>query len=309
MKRLTLLLFCVLVMSNIWARPYVTQTHSAGSSFELSVGAGYGTLGYGTQDAQTLSAKNVGSWSATAHVGYNYFFVEWVGIGIGVDYTRYGSVMQLDGTMQWNGVGDTDGEKYQHTLSLSPWKETQQVGYLEPSVAIKLSIPAGSIYVIGEVGGKYGLALHSEYTGSGTLTHTGYYKPWDLTLENIDAHGFYTTKDYHPKGALDKPDGKFSIYGKVGVLIPLIEHLDLMAQVYGQYALTGSAVGGDIMPGYLHDMDGMEEAHYFMSDYSSWTKSPLVTGTIKPWVVGLEVGIRYTIPHVKNKHCVCHWVE
>lgn len=289
--------------------------HSRGHSFEFSVGAGYGSLGYGLQSVEGvpmmdgLEAKVTGDWAASAHLGYNYFFVEWVGIGVGVDVTRLGSRLSLNGTQKWQNVWDTDTpqEQYDHIMTLSSWREIQQTYYLEIPVALKFSVPTGPLFIIGEVGGKYGIPLAANYSASGVTTHVGYYPNTNSTLQNEPPHGFYTQDSYQPKGDLLKPTNRFAVYGKLGVLIPLVDQLDLMVQAYGQYSVTGSAIGGESVPGYQKDMPDMQVAHYFMSDYTTYLQSPLTTEkTLRPWMVGLEVGIRYTIPHsTRAKLCPC----
>lgn len=305
-----LFILSLLVISTGTMAQYRKAAHSAGSSFELAIGGGYGSLGYGVASTETMQAKNLGDWAASAHIGYNYFFSEWVGIGVGVDVTRIGSTLRLEGEQTWTRVTDTDGERYDHVLRLSPWRETQQAVYLEPSLAIKTSIPAGDIYVIAEVGAKYALPVLSGYYAKGELTHTGYYKPWDLTLSDMAPHGFYTEDAYRPKGDIVKPEWRIAVFAKAGVLIPLVEHLDLMVQAYGQYSVTSSAIGGENVPGFRQDREGMTDAHYFMPDYTSYTGSALVNGGYRPWMVGAEIGLRYTIPHGKAaKNCHCRIIE
>lgn len=310
----------VLILLLAWsvglsAAGYANQKdHSRGSAFELGIGAGYGSLGYqASQVPEGWTNTTAGRPSGMIHVGYACFFSEYVGLSLGVDFTRYGSADRISGTMLWRDVVDTDdylgfgaGEKYDHRLSIDKWREIQSISYVEVPLSLKFSAPANGVYVIGEVGAKLGVPVLRNYYGSGSLTHSGYYPYGNVTLQNIAGHGFYTEKNYHPAGTFENNTLKWSVFAKLGVAIPLVERLDLTVQALGQYAFDGRNVGGGLeMPGFRDDREGFADAHYFMESYSSVLASRLVTGTVKPWHVGLEIGIRYTIPHSKKLPCRC----
>ena len=277
------------------------------SAFELGLGAGYGTLGYKAgENLPTMNITTSGSWSMTGHVGYSFFFCDYVGIGVGADITRHGQSAKLNGEQVWSDVTDTDGELYTHHTRLDGWKENQQTWYIEVPVSLKFNIPAGPIYVLAELGGKYGLPISSSYNGSGDITHYGVYGPWALELRDMPDHGYYTESGYRPSEKMEGLKNRWSVFGKVGVGIPLNDWLDLTAQVYGQYALTSiGEAGGTENLGFLGDRAGQEKAHYFMSDYASITKTNLVNGQMKPWNIGVEIGLRFVIEHRKKECWPC----
>lgn len=313
-KRVLLILILAACTTVLSAKGYsMKKYHSRGSAFELAVGGGYGSLGYQAFEVEKPWTNTVsGRPSGYVHFAYDYFFCEYVGLSLGADFTRYGSALRFSGLQQWNDVVDTDnflgfgiGEKYNHILMINKWQEIQSVSYVEVPLSLKFSAPAGEVYVIGEVGAKLGIPVLRSYHGKGSLTHTGYYEPWNLTLDGVYGHGFYTEENYRPSGTFEDKTLKWSVFAKLGVAIPLVEHLDLTVQAFGQYAFTGAQVGGEGVPGFRDDREGFAMAHYFMSPYYTMLASGLAKGVAKPWHAGLELGIRYTIPHRKKMPCMC----
>lgn len=304
-----ILLIAVIALSlPVWAAS--DKTHSRGHSFEVTVGGGYSSLGYKPNTpVNGLTAETFGSYSAQAHIGYNWFFIEYMGIAVGVDAQHYGQSTFLNGIMTWNGVTDTDGERYEHRLGVNNWQEKADYWSIEVPVSVVFSIPVrDKMYITAQVGGKCGLPLSGTYAGSGSLTHSGYYAPWDLTLTDKPNHGFYTEDNFAPKGTLQKKM-YWSLFAKAGVAIPLIDRLDLLAQVYFNYALTNIADAGlNGTVGFRDDRPGQAAVHYFMTDYVNLQNTNVVSDPSKPWSAGLEIGIRYTIPTKKNTNYPCHCV-
>lgn len=318
MKRLLLVISVLFFLLPVWAEK---EGHSRGISFDANLGAGWTTLGYRLQPLSDWSASANGNYGLNGHLGVNFFFSEYIGLGIGADITRFGETLSLTGRMQWDGVTDTDGEKYCHILDVKKWNEQQQYTYVSPQAMLLFAFPVGSLYLTGGLGAEYGFCLTGSFKGSGDLMHTGYYEPWHLTLSNMPPHGFYETKDFHPSGELTNGGAQVALIGRIGVLIPLQEHLDFMINGIFKYAfMTGEAAGnpkysdlgiagGNRPLGFRDDHTGMTEAHYFMNDYTSFMNSDFVGGDIRPLMLGLEIGIRYTLTRKKMHKrvpCLCN---
>lgn len=299
MKRIYILVLAIL--------PSLTFAQQLSSALELGVGGGYSSLGYGAASGvENITSSVSGGFSATAHVGYAFYFCPWVGIGVGADWTLYSGATALSGERVWNGMTDTEGEKYNHHLILDGWKEKQNLHFLEVPLSLRLQSSGNKVRVIGELGAKWGLPIASSFRGGGSVTHYGSYGPWALILRNEPNHGFYTETGYHPSGSVQEVQQKWSLYAKLGVAVPVTDQLYLTAQVYGQYALSDvKKVGGNDLPGFINDRPQMENAHYFMQPYTTALSSSIVQGAIRPWNIGLEVGIRYVMTHRKRECYPC----
>ncbi len=307
-KRIVHIILCAAAVSLTAA----AQNPAKGVSFDVSVGAGYSTLGYKAQDVDALKPNAVGDWGMNAHIGINWFFVDYLGIGIGLDATRYGGGLNLTGKMGWADVTDTDGERYNHTLTLNQWRETQQEWYLAPQFLIHAAIPVQRARVLLSLGAEYAFCLSSTYRGAGTLTHTGYYPFGNLTLHDVPKHGFYTTDMLRPNGRGDDNVQYLSVIGKIGVAIPVAKHLDFTCNLIAKYAVYSSRTreaGGEKEIGFYENQtpvsNAAEDPHWFIPPYAPLTATALTTGKYAPLYVGLEIGIRYTIPQKKRWPCMC----
>ena len=295
----------LLMAATLYAAPHTSHGRH---SFEATLGAGYASLGYPVTDlTDRLASKTIGSYGVQAHIGYNCFFSEYVGLAVGVDAHHYGQRTSLNGILSWNGVTDTDGERYEHILQLKPWTEHQDCWTIEIPLSLVFSIPVRNVLCItAQAGAKFALPLSATWNGHGTLVHSGYYEPWNLTLSDKPNHGFYTEQNFLPKGQWQSRN-YWTLFAKTGVAMPLIEHLELLIQLYAHYALTpvgGESTGQPI--GFRNDRPGQEQNHYFMTEYTPFLLSGVITGPSKPWDLGLEIGIRYTIAQRKTKYpCRC----
>lgn len=281
--------------------------------FDFAGLAGYSSLGYGTEVGIPLLARAESNYSLGAHLGMSVFFGEYVGLSLGGDITRYGGGLGLNGDLRWDGVVDTDGEDYCHVLTINSWRERQFATYVAPQLMLLGQIPAGAVRVSLGVGAEYGFLVGASYKASGLLTHTGYYAPWDLTLKDMPAHGFFTSDALRPSGRLEplshagqlSRGQQLALVAKTGVLIPVAEHWDITLHAVAKYTiLTGSGVGGEQSIGFQEDPD----AHYFIPQYAPLIRTYVACGTMKPWTVGLEVGARYTLSAYKrsgHKKCNC----
>ena len=279
-------------------------------AFDLSLGVGYSTLGYHVQSADMFTANATGSWGMRAGVGVSYFFSDYFGMGIGASLTRFGGGMSLKGSMVWEGVTDTDGERYDHLLQINRWRETQQQLFLAPNLTLQSAFPVGNVRMLLRLGAEYAFSLQASYRGYGELTHTGYYHFGNLTLHDIDKYGFYTTDRFQPSGELDADVQQVSVIGAVGVGIPMAKKIELSIAVEAAYAVWSSAApsaGGQNPIGFHENVSsqGGQDYHYFIPDYVSLTTTSLVNGKIRPFYIGLQVGLRFCILQRKRYPCMC----
>ena len=301
---------------------YGTSTRSGREvSFDVAIGAGYSQLGYNT--AQTdLKTSTIGDYGINAHLGINYFFTTYFGIGVGADFTRYGQSVSLDDNrLVWNDVTDTDaddmvaGERYDHILAIYKWRERQQQLYIAPQLMLMSVVPFSHLSLQIAAGAEYGFCVQSSYRASGDIEHTGFYDKWGLTLYDVPAHGFYRTTGFAPEGNLKDRFAnrqQLSIVGRIGVLIPLTRSLDLCADVLCKYAVytspgTSNIAGGNREVGFHENATdkNVRDPHYFIPEYSTLISTPVVSGKYSPFLTGIEIGIRYRLPLHKSFPCRC----
>lgn len=280
-------------------RPQVEKQISAeevpadkGSSLQFYLGGAYSSLGYNLKDG-----RNLGHAGGEVSIRYAYFFTPEWGLGLGVDFSTYGSRAKMNTTLQWDGQADSDGESYNHRAVTHDWKEDQRT-YM-------LSIPLTAQYqhrfndkvgIFAALGGFVGLPLISNYRlVSGSVEHRGLYPQWDLELYGLNHHDFYTENIGE---AFSKEPHKLSLKQiaagvklDIGAIIPLTKQMDLFAGVYG------SVVCNDIQSG-QHELGWKQTAfsdyrqHAFMPEYQGIANSTY-TNAVRPWAVGIKVGLHF----------------
>lgn len=293
---------------------YSVSGYSLSSFFEISGGGGWSSLGYGLKstDQPALNVSQNGSYGFNAHIGYGLQFTRNIGVGIGVDFARYGATAKIGGQAIWQGVTDTEGEMYNHIALINKWTDRQEIYMLEIPLSLYVRFPiATDVRIYGQIGAKACLPMIGKAHYSGSISHQGEYEPWMMTLTNIPNHGFYTST-VDRKYDLQMSKFTMAAFVKIGIEAPV----DELRYVWIFGAITGSM---HFMPaissspsatiGWRNDTsdETMRQAHSFMSDYTSILNTTLISGHSWPCAVGAEIGIRLRIPHAKRyrSHCRC----
>ena len=274
------------------------------SFFDFSAGAGWSTLTYSLQGApEGLTAKQLGSYNMTFHVGYGMMFNSYVGLGIGVDMSRYGAKAGMKGQMWWNDVTDTDGEKYNHCTSIGYWNDRQELYYVEVPLTLYFAIPTPSaVSVSAELGVKYAYPFIRNASYSGEVTHSGQYPMWGVTLTDMPNHGF-TTEKLNGGDHLGA-EHQIIAFAKVGVLVPLSNRVSLFAHVFGTYGFRG-AISQSAETHELGFRGENDDMHDFMQPASSVLTTNLPEGSFCPVSVGLEIGVRVHLASRSKEPCRC----
>ncbi|MCQ2342012.1 MAG: hypothetical protein MJZ75_00765 [Paludibacteraceae bacterium] len=283
------------------------------SIVELSVGGGWSSLGYklDVADQSLLTAKQPGSYSATAHLGYGLMFNDHIGLGIGADFSHYGAESKLSGTAQWLEVADTEGEIYNHHTDINKWKDQQHIFMVEIPLTLYLQAPlsSGDVRFSGEIGAKVCLPVISNAKYAGELTHTAGYEPWQLVLQDVIGHGFYSSE---MNGNYDlSTKMTVAAFAKIGLESPIDDKQKVwfFGHIYGTYHFMDalSLTDNPNTLGFHNDSEDatMRDAHYFMSDYNGITNTTLMSGKVKPFSIGIEIGLRFKFPHSTKFPCHC----
>lgn len=299
MRNRILIIFLLLGLSlPIAARMY--------SAIELSVGGGWSTLGYKVQPKQAdVTGTNNGSWGAQAHLGYALFFTEHIGLGVGANFSHYGAGASLAGTARWEGVTDTDGERYNHLAVIHSLKDKQDLYLVEIPLTLYFVYPINySLHFNLEAGAKYGIPVMSKASYQADIEHQGDYGIWGLNLNQVGGHGFYREADFHNDYAL-KAQNQISVFLKLGLSYAIQENMQLFGNIYGDYGLMTPFEKGQSDLGFQNDRASMQAAHAFMPAYNGIVATNNISDKSHPVQVGLEIGIRFLFPHKETYSCRC----
>lgn len=265
------------------------SAYALSSFIEISAGGGWSSLGYkmSNNTVPTLSAQVSGSYGYNAHLGYGLMFNPYVGIGIGVDFSRYGASASVSGKVVSPGMTDSDGELYDHILTVHRWQETQSISYVEIPLSLYLRYPVSEkVAVYAQLGAKACIPVLSRAQYAGDITHAGFYEPWMLTLTDMPNHGFYSAS-YEDRYAI-RPRFGAAGFVKLGIEGPV----DTERRVWLFGALHGT----------MHFLPAFDIA----TTDSPLFSSSLAEGKPLPMAIGAEIGVRFRIPHPKKHNCRCY---
>lgn len=302
-----LIIISLIVIGNI---PSSAQMSSI---LEIAAGGGWSTLGYKlSSPISTLDVAHKGSWAFVAHGEYILMFNNYIGLGMGLDLSHLGDRTSINGQMQWNDVIDTDGEGYNHHLTISQWHDNQDVWYLQPGVFVHASVPVSTNWtIILAAGGRYGFPISNRLSYNGTTCHKGLYPQWGLTLSEMENHGFYTatasmqTTDWKANRMID-------LVLRAGVQYHIGKYTALVVRAWVACGVTDALriTSSNQALGFANDKPGMEKIHYFMNDYTSVLATNLVTDPhSKPIAAGLEIGVRWIFPHPSKRTNICRCLD
>lgn len=288
--------FCVFADSGIQVINN-EERFEKGSFFDIGVGLGASQLYY-----EIIGGKNFVSFpAANASIGYTYYFLDWFGLGTGLQFSTYRSNTSLIDQMVWgkmnamndqNGLVDYQGDLYEHHIDFKDWRERQDLYLIEFPIAFHFKYKPSRFGMYSSIGIKFAIPVYSHYKNtSGDLIHSAYYPFWNLTLTDIP--GKYETEPFS-KIQEDKILGLAPINYlatiEFGGLFQLKNRIDLKVGVYGNYGINnalGEMQYNKIDLGFASEFNNCSS---FMNEYQGLLQTKNV-GWVHPWSVGLKLGV------------------
>lgn len=299
---ITLLLGTTLIAANI---PDSVRTAGAGEyriqkgwNFDITVGAGFGRFQFGQIGSSytpphTTTVLAAPTWNAG--LGINYYFLPWMGLGTGVQFSTYANHSAID--KAWGVTGhDYQGDVYTLTATPQNLSERQGLYMIELPLALRFRAIKSKVGFHGVAGLKLGFPIYDFYrlNGGGSFHNEVQYAHWDLTIiDNIPG----VIEDFNvPSGSYDFATKlrsvNYAAYSEIGMLFRLQQRLDLMLAVTATYYFN------DILTGkYKTQPLGFNqyytEGKYpspFEADYNGVLSSGDVQ-ELHPWSVALKIGL------------------
>lgn len=261
-------------------------------NIQLLLGGAYGTMGYSLENYVGSYAQ--GDFAANAQLRYIYHFTHNWGAGAGLGFSTFAGTGVLNTTIRYYNRSDTympdtdtDGELYGHAIRLNQWTETQRSYLVDIPIMIQYAkaveapgLKRGTMKIYLDLGINLGLCVSASHQlRSGNLDHMGWYKTWNLTLEHVDGHDFYS-EDASVFG-LDKKSIALrqpfvGVVADFGTAIPVASQVDILVGAYVEY--TANNVCSRTPDMFIH------------GTYDGIIGSQFVT-TIHPWQAGIRVGV------------------
>lgn len=260
-------------------------------NIDITAGGGIGSLGYDLQGGRQYPAY---TWSAG--LGYTWFFVPGTGLQTGVQLTRLGSVASLTGCYVWQDLlTDASGDQYEHRMTFADWYEQQETYLLEIPLGFTLhhygrNNPRAGVYAA--LGAKLQIPLFADYRHhSGSVTHSGYYPYWDLTLQDLPDRFITEQTDVPQQGSFLQHLNRWNaaVYMELGTTIRCGAHTELIISAYGQYTVTdllATPVSRLTSLGFANSRNG----YTFMPEYHGLIGTKAIT-SLHPWTAGIKLGL------------------
>lgn len=259
-----------------------TLNVAGGNRFHLSIGGGYGSLGYSLPDRGTVN----GSLKALIQIEYAYFFTDDWGFGIGLNFSNLTSMVDLYGSKTWNGITDSDGENYNHTVDILGWREKETVHRLSVPVSVQMQHYFGKKKAVGiyaDLGASADVFLLSNYNVlQGQVEDRAFYPSTNLSLRHAHEFG---VRDMVSKGKMRVTPAGLGVFADLGLLIKVNDNTALSIGAYAHYTPT------DINRSIRSEMGFGNSTFTFMPEYQGAFATTEATKA-RPWEAGLKLGIR-----------------
>ncbi len=173
---------------------------------------------------------NSGIWTAgmkssiNPQFDLNIMFTRGFGIGTGVRLAKYQTAFTLSGynNMSDSQIKDEDGDTYQPVLSVGELIDTRTISSLDIPFMLKFRMGKGKVSFTLDMGVIYSMYSKANFNLEGSATRSGYYKDFNVTLEDIKELGF-GTYNYGSGDSFDMelPANGLSGYAGLGFLFQL----------------------------------------------------------------------------------------
>ncbi len=263
-----------------------------GSYLQVGGGIGVSELHYGLTGG-TIAPKFP---SFTANVGYAYYFLPYMGIGIGVGVSNYGTTATFTEPQVWTNLTDEFGDEYEHRTEIVAWQEKQLAYLLEVPVALRFKENFGRrVGLFAHVGAKFAMPVYAtRQLTDATVAHTGYYPFWNLTLHDLPNR--FETETFDGKKHEIKQFAKYYaiVFAEIGANISLSQRVDLLLGVYancGTFNLDATKEADKKGLGFANEQNGYGS---FMPTYEGLlaTKN---AGSVLPWSVGVKAEFNFFV--------------
>lgn len=329
MKKTLLIAISLFVAASISAKQYPDSIQQAskeepniryGWNFEFAGGLGVGSYEYKqlftpfTGTEHHVSNKiNFPSWNAA--FGISYYFVSWMGIGTGAQFTAYTNKAAVTEPWVLNGQYDQyrttvpDERMSQYNITSTPinLSEIQNIYMLEVPIALKFRARPGVCGFTATLGMKLGFPMMNNYSLSqnGYMDNSVHYPFFDLTLKDVPSV-VENINIPQAQGEMEKGAFKllnYAAYAEIGMLIRVHQRVELAIAAYANYyindVLSHETPAYDATP--LGFGVGQLTGQYPMP-YNTAYNGILRTNeveTLHPWNVGLKLGIQINANRTK----------
>ncbi len=283
-----------------------------GWNFEVGGCIGLAGYSYGQRSKSTNSyhIKNTPGLSGNIGLGINYYFLPWMGIGTGAQFSTYGNKAVVSKPWELT-TDDKYGDTY--TITSTPYKlaEKQQLYMMEIPFALKFRYRPSTFGFTGTAGMKIGIPIYCGYkmAQGGSLDNSVYYPKFDLTIHDVpnvvEDISISEASGKLPIGFSDQGSLRvvnFAAYMEAGMLVRIHQYIDLAASVYFNYYVNDVIQAHGMSElGFGINQSAGEYPIPYNADYNGVLRTQEAE-ELHPWSVGVKVAVQFNTGHIKKKH-------
>ena len=307
MKKTIATLLTLLLTATLFAAQLPDSVRTAGAeeyriqkgwNFDITAGVGmgqflFGQIGSSYTPPHTTTALAAPTWNAG--IGINYYFLPWMGLGTGVQFSTYANHSAIN--KPWV-VTDKDYQGDVYTLTATPQNlsERQGIYMIELPLALRFRAIRSKVGFHGVAGLKLGFPIYDFYrlNGGGSFHNQVQYERWDLTIiDNITGViEDFTVPSVSYDFATKLRTVNYAAYTELGMLFRLQQRLDLILTLTGTYYFNDILAGKSMTQplGFGQYYVTGKYPSPFEADYGGVLSSGDVQ-QLHPWSVALKIGL------------------
>lgn len=305
MKRTITTLIILLLTTASFASAYPDSVMSAskdeyriekGLNFDISGGVGVSSYLFHQIGAKYASPHTSNALAFPVYnggIGLNGYFLPWMGLGIGVQFSTYANTSRINKPWQYTDK-DYQGQEYILTATPENLTEHQSLYMLEVPLTLRFRGIKRNVGFHGALGAKVGLPIYDRYSldQNGKFANEITYEHWALTYSNIpgvieDA----TIPAVSGKMGKQLRTLNYAAYAEIGMLFRLQQRLDLLLALAGTYYFS------DVMASHSGTELGFDESFAkgeYPSPFKATYQGVLASSEVQalhPWQVVLKLGL------------------
>ncbi|MCQ2201862.1 MAG: hypothetical protein MJZ27_07200 [Bacteroidales bacterium] len=225
----------------------------------------------------------------SVNVDYNQFLSKNWGFSAGLGVQMSNSTASLDGTFKYDSYDEINKQDFTYIIVMKNWEEHQRCINVEMPLGALFRMPlTQSISLVAGAGLKLYFPFKTKYeVNDGEYETTGYYPETNVTIHDLEHHGFTIDKP-RPTGEIATKGLGFSLYYDVSVVAKITPSIYFFGGIYSSIGLSNMAKNHD---GAMLNTD---------RTYKSLMESDVID-KVNLRNIGLRAGVKMPLNLGKNK--------
>ncbi len=180
------------------------------------------------------------------NIDYNQFLSNNWGFSAGLGVQLSNSTASLDGTLKYDTYDEINKQDFTYIIVMKNWEEQQRCINVEMPLGALFRMPlTSSLSLVAGAGMKLYFPFKTKYeVKDGEYETTGYYPETNVTIHDLEHHGFTIDKP-RPTGDIATKGLGFSLYYDVSVVAKITPSIYLFGGIYSSIGLSDMAKNHD----------------------------------------------------------------